>query len=175
MAVKVTLEDAGLRDLQARLKELGRYVITIGFQGPSGAQLYPLGLNAKGPAINMATLATYQEFGTKSIPARAFLRSAVFWNREEVETIMAGAAKRVVTDGLGPIAAFSEAGPKLVKIVERVIRRSKSWAKGNAPSTIANKGFDYPLHETGLLEDSVSWAVRLGSARGSIINQGGSE
>jgi hypothetical protein len=171
-AAQVTLNTRGLEILQGNLRALGEHVLTIGFQGPSGAQLYPTG-------VNMATVALYNEFGTRNIPARAFLRSTMFERRDRIESIMADAASRVLEDvsisAAGAVVeSLSQAGREIVALVERKINTSKGWAKRNAPATVAKKGFDYPLHETDELARSVTWAVRRGSASGSIIAQGGS-
>lgn len=171
MSVSVTLKKRGLEILVGNLRALGRHVLTIGFQGPDGVQQYEGG-------INVATVALYNEFGTKSIPARSFLRSTMFQQRNKIEKIMARAAKRVLenVDTFSPnpavIESLSTAGAEIVALVDTKLVRSRGWAKRNAPSTVAKKGFDYPLHDTGKLEGLVSWAVRSGSAQGPILAQG---
>ncbi len=169
--MSVTLKTRGLDFLKGNLKALGKHVLTIGFQGPSGAQLYPTG-------INMATVAFYNEFGTKHIPARSFLRATMFQERDKIEKIMTIAARAVVEsiDTFTPIRtivlAYTVAGHEIVALVNSKIDRSYGWAKRNHKSTVAKKGFDYPLHETDELARAVSWAVRSGSATGPIIAQG---
>lgn len=170
MAVSVTLNTRGLDFLRGNLRALGMHVLTLGVQGPDGSQLYPTG-------VNRATVALYNEFGTKDIPARPFLRGAIWQFRDRIEVIMADAASRVVHSvDLSPIPtvieSLSRAGHEIVAILNSHFARSHGWAKRNAPSTVAKKGFDYPLHETGELAESISWAVRQGSATGSIIAQG---
>jgi hypothetical protein len=165
MPVEITFRDFGLALVRQRLRELGELAITVGFQGPEGAQLYPTG-------VNVATVATFQEFGTRKIPQRAFLRSTFFERRDDVERIMAGAVESTITERtVPPVQALSDAGRAIVRLVERKINTSRGWAKPNRPATIAKKGFDYPLHDTDLMARSVTWAVRRG---GSIVATGGS-
>jgi hypothetical protein len=166
--VQVEFRDLGLSRVRDILRRLSGLSLTIGFQGESGRQLYPTG-------VNVSTVAMFQEFGTKTIPQRAFLRATMFERRDQVEQIMADAIGSAITNTsptLSPaIGALSNAGRGIVRLVERKINTSTGWAKANAPSTVAKKGFDYPLHETDLMARSVTWAVRRGS---SILASGGS-
>lgn len=162
MSVSISFHDQGLRELRKRLKAISRLHLTLGFQGPSGRQRYPTG-------VNVATVAAFQEFGTFRIPQRSFLRATMFEQRDKVEAIMARAV-RLTTFGLGPVAALSDAGGQIAALIKRKIETSRAWAKRNQPSTVARKGFDYPLHETDLMAESVTWAVRKGR---SIVAMGG--
>ena len=165
--VQVEFRDLGLTRVRDILRRLSGLSLTIGFQGESGGQLYPTG-------VNVASVAMFQEFGTKTIPQRAFLRSTFFERRDEIERILADAFGDALTNTaptLSPaINAMATAGRKIVRLVERKINTSTGWAKANAPSTVAKKGFDFPLHETDLMARSVTWAVRRGS---SILSTGG--
>ncbi len=164
MAVEVTFVDRGLTVVRDRLRELGGLSLTIGFQGPSGAQLYPTG-------VNVATVALLQEFGTKTSSQRSFLRSTMFESRDRIERAMARAVELTLTDlNTSPVAALSVAGDAIARMVSRKIETSRGWAKRNRPSTIAKKGRDFPLHETDLMAKSVTWAVRR---RGVIIEMAG--
>jgi hypothetical protein len=166
--IQVEFRDTGLTQVRDILRRLNELSLTIGFQGESGGQLYPTG-------ANVSTVALYQEFGTKTIPQRAFLRSTMFERRDAVERIMGDAIGEAITQAstsISPaIGALSRAGAKIVRLVERKIDTSTGWAKANAPSTVAKKGFDYALHETDLMARSVTWAVRRGS---TILASGGS-
>lgn len=166
--VQIEFKDTGLTRVRDIFRRLSGLSLTIGFQGEKGGQLYPTG-------INMATVALYQEFGTKTIPQRAFLRSTMFERRDAIAKILADAIGEALTQAstsLSPaIGALSRAGAKIVKLVERKIDTSTGWAKQNHDSTVAKKGFDYPLHETDLMARSVTWAVRRGP---SILASGGS-
>jgi hypothetical protein len=189
VANKITVNTIGLDKLRAMLKRLNKLALTIGFQDKWGRQRYKTG-------INVASVALFNEFGTagfaggvtsnpsggftlrqnrganKGIPARNFLRATFFENRATLPGIIAREFSKSLAGTLGPIEMLGGLGEILAQMVKRKIDTSKSWAVPNAPSTIAKKGFDYPLHETGLMSKSVSWAVRKNSARGSIITLG---
>ena len=164
MSVEITYKDTGLKIVQDRLKELGELSLTMGFQGPKGEQLYPTG-------VNVATVALFNEFGTKTIPARSFLRSTMFERRDAIERVMATAVGVTITEfGVPPVTALSEAGDAIARMVKRKINTSRGWAKRNRPSTVEKKGRDYPLHDTNLMAKSVTWAVRR---RGVIVQMAG--
>ena len=104
---------------------------------------------------------------------RSFLRSAMFEFRDKIARLWAKAyGKMIVTPSFTPDAMLAQIGRGIVKLIERKIDGAHSWAKANAPSTVARKGFDFPLHETDMMANSVTWAVRgLG---GGILAIGGS-
>jgi hypothetical protein len=52
------------------------------------------------------------------------------------------------------------------------IDTASTWAAPLAPSTVENKGHADPLFETGLMKESITWAVRTGGALGSIVSEG---
>ena len=182
MVAKVKADFGGLEDLEDKLKKLNGLALTIGFQGESGGQLYPTG-------INVATVALYNEFGTRGkrfgrganrgIPARSFLRRAIFENRSEIRKLFAREMRKVflVKGAIGPLEALGNIGEGIAKMVKRKVIDAKLWATPNAPATIKKKGFDFPLKGQpsrldSLLSNSISWAVRDIGARGSIITLG---
>jgi hypothetical protein len=158
--------DKGLDLIRSKTKKLSALSLTIGYQGDKAEQLYKTG-------ISVATVATYQEFGTVDIPARSWLRASVFEFRDKIVRIWSIAYQRMLTTrSISPEDMLASIGRQIVKLIERKITASRSWAKPNAPSTVAGKGFDYPLHEEFIMSRSVTWAVRGRS--GTILSIGGS-
>jgi hypothetical protein len=97
----------------------------------------------------------------------------MFQERDKIEKIMGEAVGRMINDRRRtPISVLRVAGAEIVALVTEKIARSRGWAKRNHDSTVAKKGFNYPLHETGKLKKAVSWAIRSGSAIGPILVQG---
>ena len=148
--MSVKFKDKGFKLIKRKLTELGTLSLTLGFQGPKAAQLYPTG-------ANVATVATFQEFGTGTIPARSFLRASMFEFRDKITRLFALAVQRMIKQPkLSAQATLERVGASVVKLIERKIEAARAWAKANAPSTVANKGHDFPLHETDLLSKSVT-------------------
>lgn len=158
--------DKGLGLIQTKLKKLKTLKLTIGFQSTTAAKQYKGG-------INVATVATYAEFGTQNAPARSFLRATMFEFRDRIAKMWAKAYGRLLAiKSFTPEAMLEQVGRGIVALVEGKIDRAYAWAKANAASTVKRKGFDYPLHETDLLSRSVTWAVR--APGGLILTIGGS-
>lgn len=165
----VTLDVSGLEEIAGRFKFMKSTILTVGVQGQDGLDTY------KGTGANVASVAMYNEFGTPAgprhagIPARSFLRSSVFENRDKIQNKFAKSMAQVFgADGFtvggrgDPITELGNVGAVIVGMVRDKIRTSGSWAKPNAPATVKKKGFDFPLIETLKLRDSISWAVRIG-------------
>ena len=156
--------DRGAVRVSKALADFNNFYLTIGIQGPGGLRKYP------DSDINVASVAMYQEFGTRSINSRPFLRRTMFEKRAEIEESIREAVTRAIDTGR-TVRELAKSGAEIAELVRRTIMSSRSWAKPNAPATIKKKGFDWPLNETGLLaEESISWAVR--SKTGQIVKQG---
>jgi hypothetical protein len=164
--MSVEFTDKGLGLISKKIADLAKLKLTVGFQGEKGSDVYLTG-------ETVATVATFQEFGTQDIPQRAFLRSTMFEQRDKiVEAFARWTGKMIETPMVTPLQAMSEIGKIVVGFVERKVDTSRSWAQANAASTIRKKGFDYPLHETDKMAKSITWAVR--GASGRILATGGS-
>tara|TARA_R110000824_G_scaffold321148_2_gene508020 strand:- start:65 stop:565 length:501 start_codon:yes stop_codon:yes gene_type:complete len=156
--------DRGAVRVSKALADFNNFYLTIGIQGPGGLRKYP------DSDINVASVAMYQEFGTRSINSRPFLRRTMFEKRAEIEESIREAVTRAIDTGR-TVRELAKSGAEIAELVRRTVMSSRSWAKPNAPATIKKKGFDWPLNETGLLaEESISWAVR--SKTGKIVKQG---
>lgn len=117
--------------------------------------------------VNVTEIAIIQEYGTEKIPPRpAFRRGmehALAVNRKQIGAQMKNIAQRILS-GRG-----SEAHRSLLVLLTGIGKSAKAKTKEiirtgdetpNAPATIAKKGFDHPLSETGLLEKHVDYEVR---------------
>jgi hypothetical protein len=153
-AVQVHANTAPAEALAKRMRKLRDLSITLGYQGASGQREYMSG-------INVASVAAYQEFGTVTIPARAFLRRTAFERGDEIGSLMAKAIEAVIA-GADPVDALAARGADLVDLFRRTIQAADSWAKPLAESTVAKKGHDTILIDTALMLRSLSWAVRRG-------------
>lgn len=176
MGVEVTIKDGGIDALIATFSSLGNRDLTVGVQGEAGRRVVrrgrnPLGQFSRAGRVTMAAVAMFNEFGTRAIPQRSFIRGALFSRREQVQRQIATAYAELVTTRISSAdAALRQIGRFLAAKVRERIETSKSWAAPNAPSTIARKGFDWPLHDTGRLAKSISWAVR--GPGGSLVEEG---
>lgn len=172
MPVKVKANTDGLKSFAKRLGAVDGLKVRVGVLKPDGAQPVTFSNETGEIGLTMAELATVQEFGRRdrSIPARPAMRRAASERRE------------IAADFVGPIGRFlggstdSASGaliPAAAATVDRVrqsYETTRSWAKPNAPATVAAKGFDFPLTETGALKRSLSYEVT--DRRGQVREKG---
>lgn len=151
--VFVTREDKGLKDIAEVIKALNGRIVTAGVQGPAAARKYDNG-------TTVAEAAVYNEFGTQDIPARSFIRSTAFEKRADIKAALVKELRRVIKDPAGVTAALGRAGAQTCDMIRAKLDSSKSWAKPNAPGTVAQKGSDRPLNDTGQLRDAIAWEVQ---------------
>lgn len=113
---------------------------------------------------NLADVATWMEFGTRSIPSRPFMKKAfdenfdrifAFVKREHAAFID---GKQSMEDGLKKIGVFFEG------LVKKTI--ASGSFKGLSAQTIRRKGSSKPLIDTGRLRQSISNQVIMNPGPG---------
>lgn len=129
-----------------------------------------LGMNGRGVKVgilanagqNQGTAivdyAVFNEFGTERIPARPFMRKTV---DDNMQTAMTYAAQ-LVSQAIGSrrISAdviLDRIGLWYQARIRETIRNAYQWAAPNAPATIARKGSDKPLIDTGMMHGAVNY------------------
>ena len=154
--VDVTYTDKGLQELFDNIRELGKLRVTVGYQGKDATK-------RDGPkGATLSAIARYNEFGTKYIPARPFMRRAVKKSGQKLADVAALEFADVAEGKADPVDAMAEVGKVMLDGVHDQIDTTRAWATVNAPSTIAKKGAAYPPLEAGhdRLRKDASWAVR---------------
>lgn len=135
----------------AEIDKLKNQEVFVGYQ--SG--------DAEDNGADVAQVAAWNELGTAHMPSRPFLRMSVDDNPDKINS-MCTAALKSVTSGGGAEACLKKLGVFAVSLVQKKIRDG-SFAP-NAPSTIAKKGSDKPLIDTGRMIQSTKYVIR---AKGS--------
>ena len=108
---------------------------------------------------DLVKIATINEFGSADgahPPERSFLRSTMDENRTRYADLLQRALERTL-DGADLEQQLGLVGAQGVADVQAKIIAFDD--PGNAESTIAAKGFDNPLVETGRLGQSIDWVV----------------
>ena len=137
-----------LKSIEDKIVNAG--VLRVGFL--EGAR-YPA--KKKGGALHVAQVAFWNEFGTTRIPSRPFFRSTIQKQSPTWGDRLGKAVKATNYDGQKALALL---GQSMRDDVESSIAQ---WAApGNAPSTIARKGFDKPLVDTGTMQRAVDYEVK---------------
>lgn len=105
----------------------------------------------------LADIVRYNEFGTDKAPARSFLRGTVYKNHNHGwRFVSREAVKGVLSGQFTANAAYKFVGDRMVDDVHKQI---DTIGPANAPSTIAKKGRNEPLIDTGGLYRSIGKKV----------------
>ena len=135
----------------AALKKLTSTTISVGVHKDAGQ--YDNGMK-------VSDVAVINHFGSLDgrIPSRPFMTIAQKESHAAVASKMKEAA-RAAAKGNDGVAIFKLAGQELEKSAKGVID-SISALTPNAPSTIAKKGRNHPLYDTGRMRNSVTTKER---------------
>lgn len=158
---KVTIKTAGMERVSASLAN--KLVARVGVLGQRGASQH------EGSKDTNAQIGLKQEKGsiTENIPPRSFLQMPLTRNAKEIFVTSRVIEKwmvQAVQAGKDPkeawYLAYKDLGFSGEAVVQRAFEQSgPGWAP-NSPMTIAMKGSDRPLIDTGELRRSVSSEVK---------------
>ncbi len=146
---------------------LQRHLDTIAAQLGTGAAVnvgflenakYPQDKDAKGPALNVAQVAFWNEFGTSRAPPRPFIRDMIASKSGRWGIALGLNLKATKYNAEQSLALMGE-GIKDQMVTSIVQFKDPP----NAASTIARKGFNKPLIDTGVMQRSVDFQVLEGN------------
>lgn len=111
----------------------------------------------------IADVLAYNHFGTETIPPRPVLRMAAErlaakFVKERLKAYMLNALRNPKDAKRLEIVFLQSIGAQSIAEAKRIIRGGGEL-QHNAPATVAKKGFNKPLYETGLLEKKLSYEV----------------
>lgn len=151
-AVKDT--DRGLKALLARMAATKGATVLVGVFERAGDH------RSDDPAaapVSVAQVAAWNEYGTSTIPARPAIRNGLEGGKVQIGKAFDAAAKAIldgkpVQQALGVVGLLGQA----------LIRRSitATFSPPNSPRTIAAKGSDHPLIDSGQYRQSIDFEVK---------------
>jgi len=142
MGVKITTLKDNTKKITAELRKIGNQKLVVGVIDP-----------------NVAEYATYNEFGTKSIPQRSFLRSTYDEQIGKWERQLENGIKGILNMKADASRVWDLLGIKAKGDVQKKLR--SNIAPANAPSTIKQKGSGKTtLFDTGALLRAITYEVR---------------
>jgi hypothetical protein len=137
-----------LNKLAAKLGTGG--VVRVGFLA---GRNYPA--NAKGKSLSVAQVAFWNEFGTRRAPARPFFRNTLYDLAPTLGKRMGKIAKATNYDSAKTLALLGTG------IKDQLVKAIVDWPADNAKSTEKRKGFNKGLIDTGVMQRSVDFEVKL--------------
>jgi hypothetical protein len=145
-------KDSGWNDLANRIAELSRGAhVKVGVQGSEASAAH-----AKSD-ITVVEAASIHEFGAKGIPERSFIRATMDAHETALQKRAAELGRGILLGALEEHQALALLGEDAVgKIKQRIVDRIPP---PNAPATVAKKGSDVPLVDTGQLLGSITYSI----------------
>lgn len=146
------------------MKELGRIVgamnqlahfeLHVGVIGAAASAQHE-GAEA---GVTVADVATWNYFGTSTIPARPFIAIAFQRHKDQLTNINGRIVRGVMEGKIDARQGYELAGQNAVAVIQETI--ATSVPPPNAASTIEKKGSSTTLIDSGQLRQSVSFEIR---------------
>lgn len=156
MPIVTREKDRGYQAVLREIKKIQRQPhVAVGMQGREGEAIHP-----SDNSVTVAQVATFNEFGTKNIPERSFIRSTMDENvrpllKDNERLFYLIAAGKTTTE-----KALNTLGLKIVSLIKKKITDLRS--PPNDPKTVARKKSSNPLIDTGVMRQSVTHKVKRG-------------
>ena len=142
-------KDLGYTAIITQLKALGDAEISVGVLRNAGKEK---------DGTDLVDVAVYNEYGTRNIPPRPFLRIATDEHGGEWQDLAEKCVGKIIEGALDENRALHLIGLQAQKDVQATIKDSSNFTP-NAPATIARKGSSKPLIDTGRLRQSIRYRV----------------
>ena len=111
------------------------------------------------PAVSLASIALQHEVGA-GVPRRPFMSIAFERNRSQLQSLSKRILRRIAGGSLRVKRGIELLGEKHKNDIQRVIG-NRGLLKANAPETVARKGSDAPLIDTGHLRQQINFEVKV--------------
>lgn len=141
------LKDKGFDRIVKQMGELRG--VEFGLFSNSGT--YPDGT----PVVDVGI---YNEFGTSRIPARPFMRVAADQGKKSMQQVVDHTIGLMIDGRVTPKAVDDTVGKQWANVVKSTIKHFDT--PPNAPSTVAAKGKNDPLVDTGQMMDAIDYRRR---------------
>lgn len=161
------VKDLGIGRLKKQLERLGNLRVYVGVQGKRAEAKHPQA------EASVGQVAAWLHFGTAKMVARPWAALAV----ESIKDRAAVVAKRAASDLIDrrahdEVEALEPLGRMGLEAVLDSFDQAADWAAPLAPATVARKGHDQPLLDTGTVREANSYTIREGR---QILAEGGVE
>ena len=136
------------------LRALEKMEVRVGFQ--RGEAVYEESEEGKEGA-DLVDVAAFNELGSSDTPARPFMRQS-FENHEADLKKACENANKIISSGGTAQQALNRIGVVAKGLVQDEIANGSF--EPNAPSTIAKKGSERPLIDTGFMRENVNFVIK---------------
>jgi hypothetical protein len=141
----MTMARFNMHQIRENLKYLATHIAGVGV------------VNSTGPdqegKVSVAQYAYWNEFGTKDIPARPFIRSYPLKEKEALARLQENLYKQVLHGTMSGEEALTEYGSRVQDgIKDNIV---DGYYVPNSPETIERKKSDRPLIDKGAMRESI--------------------
>lgn len=149
-------------EMVARVAALGEKHVRVGVIASRGG-------NAKAgdSGLTLCELAAIHEFGTSRTPERSFIRFTLEQDRDKIAALLAKLSAAYVLGAIDADRALKLIGEYVVTLIKANINE-RNIKQDLAPSTIARKGSDAALIDTGQLKNAITYM--LSERAGSLVD-----
>jgi len=141
----------------AEIEKFGSSYVKIGFQEGSVTKSQVKGNRRKEAGKSMPQIAAENEFGTKTIPQRSFMRTSFDENRQRINNAIESEYEKIITGQSTTRKSLNLLGLFGVDLIQEKIR--VIHYPPNSPNTIAMKGSSKPLIDFDQMVQSVRHKV----------------
>jgi len=157
---KVRDTDKGWKQIKKELAKYRNAYVKVGLPTKTGEKEHDGGKDGEMSGVTVAAVGWFNEFGTKTIPERSFIRSTHDENIPEIVAMKKRLLAQLYEKKMGVLKALRVLGTYMKKEIQAKITSLDT--PPNAPSTIARKGSSNPLIATGQMRQSVDYEVVVG-------------
>lgn len=151
VVVSVKLDDRKYRKIEKELLKFGRGWILVGlFEGEEHVE----------SGATVAAIGFFNEFGTKNIPERSWMRSWFDSNLRRIKSMVLRVTNKIKERKMTAERALNILGAWAVGELKKSIIQLRT--PPNAPVTIARKGSSNPLVDTAQMLNSVRYKIGFG-------------
>jgi hypothetical protein len=158
MAVKINDNRKEWDKFKKKMSQLkNRPHVAVGVLGKEGAEIY------EDDTATTVDVATFNEFGTDTIPARSFIRATYERDQARFLAILRRYKLQLVRDKITTNSVLTMVGQFAQKQIQATITAGGIPFKPNSPVTVERKGSSAPLIDSGQLRQSIRYEVRNGN------------
>jgi len=154
----VSDKDLGFKEILKEINKLTKMEILVGIQEGSITSRESRGHHTRDAGVNIAQYAAQNEFGTREIPQRSFMRSSFDENFSKIEAFITLQYGKVVDGDQTARQAVGLIGQAMTGLVQRKIRAIVF--PPNSALTIARKGSSKPLIDFGQMIASIRYVIK---------------
>ena len=147
MKSQLKVNDKLWKEIKAQFPKIDKAVVKTGIQSDAG----------ENEGVSIAEYAAFNEFGTRTIPERPFMRKTFDDNLANYNKLIERLFKGMLDGKLDAKMAFKILGQQTEDDMKNTIMTGNF--KPNSAYTVAKKGSSRPLIDTGTMRNSIRYEV----------------